>query len=681
MSCLFCPGAAWSGEIYLDTMDTDQGLLEQYVRQGDQNAFGQLVERYSSLVFSVCLRRLGNASEADDASQAVFLILSRRAGSLLQRAWLSRPVIADWLHRTAHFVALKNRRQSVRRQRREQEAAVARSKHSEEADAAGVEAEPRSVDHAVAKLPTRYRQVVVLHFLAGKARAAVAEELSITIAAVDKRLQRAIALLRSSLRDRSGGAATPTAITAILAGLTTASSANAADMAQSLKNFLSGETVPKSILNHVTAFSQAATAKVLLIAPALVAVLALSIAAGIFFRGTAAAATAATPPAKADKLPAYVPKPGEIANVNLNTLADVNPCPAGDCGYFKVSNGFPGIFDWTGGIYAEHAGKLGSLVFFGTGHSSNFINCGFRFDLAERKWHRMKDPFPATYQSNADLAGNWEGKLGECAVGHTYNHQRYLPPALGGGKMGSLLLLTMGAVDNNAGMRFYGHRFDIETEKWSLYVGPPPDPNVRPHQQEIPTCFDSKRNFFWMVTKTGQFCSSLDPKSQPAGNPPLRSWVSYACTTHPNFEYGAVGDYCPPLDCMIILDTHLGKWAKLWALDLTTFAWTDCGTIPSGWEFRAGPSISWCPKLGKHAVYFSTGSKEIFWATPPKAKGGAWTWTREEFTGEKPAFAVGVSSAGLPQSYGRFAWIPALESFGWYDGINSPVQLWRPSDK
>src|SRR4051812_21301115 len=99
--------------------DSDESLVRQFAEARNELAFSALVERYATLVHAACRRRLRDPSLADDATQAVFLVLARRCRSLIGRAWTTRPVIADWLLRTAALVCRDLERQRRRRLRHE----------------------------------------------------------------------------------------------------------------------------------------------------------------------------------------------------------------------------------------------------------------------------------------------------------------------------------------------------------------------------------------------------------------------------------------------------------------------------------------------------------------------------------------------------------------------------------
>src|SRR5438132_11098744 len=98
--------------------EPDSSFLTRFLTQRDEDAFAALVRRHGPLVYGTCLRILGNRNDTDDAFQAVFLVLARRAHTLkLDRS------IGPWLHGVAVRVAKKLRGQIVKRRLREMSAA------------------------------------------------------------------------------------------------------------------------------------------------------------------------------------------------------------------------------------------------------------------------------------------------------------------------------------------------------------------------------------------------------------------------------------------------------------------------------------------------------------------------------------------------------------------------------
>src|SRR5437867_581660 len=97
-------------------MRDDAELLGEYVERGSDEAFRSLVEQHAGIVYSAALRIVRNESMAEEVTQAVFIILARKAPSLRRKATL-----AGWLYRTARFVALEALRAESRRQKHTQE--------------------------------------------------------------------------------------------------------------------------------------------------------------------------------------------------------------------------------------------------------------------------------------------------------------------------------------------------------------------------------------------------------------------------------------------------------------------------------------------------------------------------------------------------------------------------------
>lgn len=177
--------------------DTDRQLLERFVRDRDQAAFAALLERHGPMILAVCRRVLHNPADADDAFQATFLVLVRRAAAV---GW--HESLGGWLHAVAQRVARKVRARVTRT------AAPAPRADPPEAvtadpPAAAAHRELRAVlDEELARLPEKYRLPLVLCYLEGWTNEEAAAQLGWTKGTVSGRLARARDLLRGRLARR-----------------------------------------------------------------------------------------------------------------------------------------------------------------------------------------------------------------------------------------------------------------------------------------------------------------------------------------------------------------------------------------------------------------------------------------------------------------------------------------------
>lgn len=173
----------------------------------EQEDFAELVRRYAPLVHARCRRALGSA-DADDAAQAVFLVLARRAA-----AAPAGPRLAAWLLGVADHVVRNALRSRARRARAEAAAAaVAAAPQQEEA---GMEELRSHLDAALAELPAAEREALRLHHLAGHTLAEVGEATGVPLRTAHARIQRGLERLRGIL-GRRGGAVGAAALLACL---------------------------------------------------------------------------------------------------------------------------------------------------------------------------------------------------------------------------------------------------------------------------------------------------------------------------------------------------------------------------------------------------------------------------------------------------------------------------------
>jgi RNA polymerase sigma factor (sigma-70 family) len=172
--------------------ETDRQLLQRFAAQRDEAAFQALVHRHGGMVWRVCRQVLGEAHAAEDAFQATFLVLVRKAGSV------GRPeLLANWLYGVARRVALRARKTTTRRQAHERpgvEALVAAAV----ADAAGRDAQ-QLLQEELQRLPAKYRSPMVLCYLEGRTNEEAARQLQWPVGTLKVRLRRGREMLRTRL--------------------------------------------------------------------------------------------------------------------------------------------------------------------------------------------------------------------------------------------------------------------------------------------------------------------------------------------------------------------------------------------------------------------------------------------------------------------------------------------------
>lgn len=170
----------------------DWALLEQWRREGDSEAFGELVSRYAGMVYRTCCRVLGNTSDAQDLTQECFIQLARNPEQ-------PRTHLGAWLHRVATTRSLNRLDSEKRRRQREKE-------YVESVDASTATDFSREfqdiIDEAIADLPEEVHGVIVEHFLNRRTHEAIAEDAGVSRQTITYRCQKGIELIRKALQRR-----------------------------------------------------------------------------------------------------------------------------------------------------------------------------------------------------------------------------------------------------------------------------------------------------------------------------------------------------------------------------------------------------------------------------------------------------------------------------------------------
>lgn len=194
----------------------DASLLARFIRHRDEDAFAALVARHGPMVLGVC-RRLGDAGAADDAYQATFLVLARKAPSIRPR-----DALAAWLYGVARRVALKA--QSIARRQPQLRSDAVPDPRPDPLDQLSARELLAILDEEIQRLPQTYRLPILLCCLEGKTQEEAARQLGWGAGAVKGRLERGRARLRARLAKRGLTLSAALGAIEVTSGLVTAGS-------------------------------------------------------------------------------------------------------------------------------------------------------------------------------------------------------------------------------------------------------------------------------------------------------------------------------------------------------------------------------------------------------------------------------------------------------------------------
>jgi uncharacterized protein (TIGR03435 family) len=222
----------------------DMTLVREYADRNSESAFAELVHRHVNLVYSVALRLTANCEDAQDVTQAVFIILAQKAAAL-------RPgtILTGWLYGTTRFTAMNHSRAKARQQAREREAYMQSTLDDSNPDRAWKQLAPL-LEEAMTRLGEKERTLLALRFFENKSVAETAAIFGIQEWAARKRVERAVEKLRRFFAQR--GVVLPSAV------LTGAISANSVQAAP--------EALAKSVISVAAAKGAAASSSTITLA-------------------------------------------------------------------------------------------------------------------------------------------------------------------------------------------------------------------------------------------------------------------------------------------------------------------------------------------------------------------------------------------------------------------------------
>jgi RNA polymerase sigma factor (sigma-70 family) len=175
-----------------DCLDMDdRELLTEYATRNSEDAFRTLVERHAGFVYHTALRQVGNHHQAEEITQAVFIALARKAGSIN-----ANTVLSGWLFRATRYAIANHLRSNTRRRRHEQEAMLMQSLFQPGEAAAVSDQMTPHLNDALNKLSDKDREAVLIRFFQNKSHKEVAQMLGVSEDAAKVRVSRAMEKLR-----------------------------------------------------------------------------------------------------------------------------------------------------------------------------------------------------------------------------------------------------------------------------------------------------------------------------------------------------------------------------------------------------------------------------------------------------------------------------------------------------
>ncbi|MCA9213396.1 MAG: sigma-70 family RNA polymerase sigma factor [Planctomycetales bacterium] len=173
---------------------SDRELLRRHLSDGDQHAFTLIVRRYAGIVMGVCRRSTKDSHDAEDAFQATFMVFAKNAHKVRDAAALS-----SWLHGVALRTSLRINRQSTRQLSNSLDDEPMTTKEVDPFEQLSNKFANQKTDEELNQLPEQLRTPMILRYLSGMNNNEIADQLNLSVSAVEGRLKRAKSKLRARL--------------------------------------------------------------------------------------------------------------------------------------------------------------------------------------------------------------------------------------------------------------------------------------------------------------------------------------------------------------------------------------------------------------------------------------------------------------------------------------------------
>lgn len=359
----------------------------------------------------------------------------------------------------------------------------------------------------------------------------------------------------------------------------------------------------------------------------------------------------------------WVPDPGQLKSVHLNSLSSLNPCPTATCWYSESHKQNGPWANWNGAVFAPEYSQYGAMVFWGGGHGGYSGTEYYIFDLSTRQWSRIGEQIPEGFTVSDWYDYQVNGSYVVPAL-HTYCHPIYISPSQGGGVKGSWL---MGYNVGGPGSNIQPHAVDLATGVSTRFTS---------NKQEIYLAngpyggafVDTNRNVAWLLPGHN---SDQNAKINLASTPKTVELVS---------SFWNPGYYFNPVFVQ--------------AKDVMIAAWLDGSTIMiNGYSLATGTPVAftvtqgstrtkntatnglgfdYCQHTGKFYAYEGYGDTTIHVLTPPDNwTSGTWTWATETMGGEAPIDLLEVGGSSGQQPFSKWKYNPSLKCFMWSQGTVS----------